>query len=70
MAGTVVISPEGVRDGETMLEATDADGAAYVQQMVEKATALQPGEQATCATSTPRPARRRCGSRTTPRGTG
>ena len=47
MAGTVVISPEGVRDGENMLEATDADGATYVQQMVEKATALQPGEQAT-----------------------
>ena len=47
MAGTVVISPEGARDGENMLEATDADGATYVQQMVEKATALQPGEQAT-----------------------
>ena len=30
-----------------MLEATDADGTAYVQQMVEKATALAPGEQAT-----------------------
>ena len=34
MAGTVVISPEGARDGENMLEATDADGATYVQQMV------------------------------------
>ncbi|TFV79523.1 methyl-accepting chemotaxis protein [Blastococcus sp. CT_GayMR19] len=47
MAGTVLISPDGVRDGEAMLEATDADGKAYVQEMVEEATALAPGEQAT-----------------------
>ena len=47
MAGSVLISPKGVRDGENMLEATDAEGTAYVQQMVEQATALQPGEQAT-----------------------
>ena len=47
IAGTVLISPEGVRDGEAMLEATDADGVTYVQEMVEKATALAPGEQAT-----------------------
>jgi hypothetical protein len=47
MAGTVLISPDGVRDGEALLEATDADGKAYVQEMVEKATALAPGEQAT-----------------------
>jgi methyl-accepting chemotaxis protein len=47
MAGTVVISPEGVRDGENMLEATDADGTPYVQQMVDAAVGLGAGEQAT-----------------------
>ncbi|MFP5370024.1 MAG: methyl-accepting chemotaxis protein [Actinomycetes bacterium] len=47
IAGTVLISPEGVRDGEAMIEATDAEGTPYVRQMVEAATALQPGEQAT-----------------------
>ena len=47
IAGQVLISPEGVRDGENMLEAVDAEGTPYVQQMVEQATALQPGEQAT-----------------------
>ncbi|WP_104524216.1 methyl-accepting chemotaxis protein [Blastococcus atacamensis] len=47
IAGSVIISPEGVRDGESMLEVTDADGRAYVEEIVEAAVALQPGEQAT-----------------------
>jgi methyl-accepting chemotaxis protein len=46
-AGTVLISPDGVRDGENMLAATDADGAPYVQQIVETAVALEAGQQAT-----------------------
>ncbi|RBY88895.1 methyl-accepting chemotaxis protein [Blastococcus sp. TBT05-19] len=47
IAGTVLISPEGARDGEAMLEATDADGKPYVKEIVEAAVALEPGEQAT-----------------------
>ena len=47
MAGTVLISPAAVRDGENMLEATDAEGSAYVQQIVEAGVGLQEGEQAT-----------------------
>ncbi|TQN43472.1 methyl-accepting chemotaxis protein [Blastococcus colisei] len=46
-AGTVLISPDAVRDGENMLEATDAEGAPYVQQMVDAAVGLADGEQAT-----------------------
>jgi methyl-accepting chemotaxis protein len=46
-AGTVLISPDGVRDGENLLEATDAEGTPYVQEMVDAAVELQPGEQAT-----------------------
>ena len=46
-AGTVLISPDGVRDGENMLEATDAEGSPYVQRMVEAAVGLEGGEQAT-----------------------
>jgi methyl-accepting chemotaxis protein len=46
-AGTVLISPDAVRDGENMLEATDAEGSPYVQQMVEAAVGLEAGEQAT-----------------------
>ncbi|CCG03049.1 Methyl-accepting chemotaxis protein (modular protein) [Blastococcus saxobsidens DD2] len=46
-AGTVLVSPEGVRDGEQLIEATDADGAPYVQQIVDAAVQLQDGEQAT-----------------------
>ena len=47
IAGNVLISRDGAHDGENLLEATDAEGAPYVQQMVERATTLQPGEQAT-----------------------
>ncbi|SDF54396.1 Methyl-accepting chemotaxis protein [Blastococcus aurantiacus] len=46
-AGTVLISPDGVRDGENMLEATDAEGSPYVQRMVEAGVELEAGEQAT-----------------------
>ncbi|RBY85797.1 methyl-accepting chemotaxis protein [Blastococcus sp. TF02A-30] len=46
-AGTVLISPDGVRDGENLVEATDAEGTPYVQRMVETAVALEDGEQAT-----------------------
>ncbi|WP_324277342.1 methyl-accepting chemotaxis protein [Blastococcus brunescens] len=47
IAGSVLISPDGVRDGENMLAATDAEGTPYVQQMVEAAVGLADGEQAT-----------------------
>jgi methyl-accepting chemotaxis protein len=46
-AGTVLISPNGALDGKKMLDATDAQGAPYVQQMVETAVGLKAGEQAT-----------------------
>jgi methyl-accepting chemotaxis protein len=46
-AGTVLISPDGARDGEQSLAATDADGVAYVQQIVDAAVQLKDGEQAT-----------------------
>ncbi|WP_346623011.1 methyl-accepting chemotaxis protein [Blastococcus montanus] len=46
-AGTVLISPDGIRDGEQLLTAADADGAPYVQQIVDAAVQLQDGEQAT-----------------------
>ncbi|TFV89637.1 methyl-accepting chemotaxis protein [Blastococcus sp. CT_GayMR16] len=46
-AGTVLISPDGALDGENLLDAVDADGAPYVQQLVEAAVALPAGELAT-----------------------
>ncbi|WP_116452482.1 methyl-accepting chemotaxis protein [Blastococcus litoris] len=46
-AGTVLISPDAVRDGENVLAATDAEGTPYVQQMVDAAVGLEAGEQAT-----------------------
>ncbi|MGY1827173.1 MULTISPECIES: methyl-accepting chemotaxis protein [unclassified Blastococcus] len=46
-AGTVLISPDGSRDGEQLLDATDADGVPYVRQIVDAALPLQDGEQAT-----------------------
>jgi methyl-accepting chemotaxis protein len=45
--GTVLVSPGAARDGEPLLEATDADGVRYVEQIVDAAVALAPGEQAT-----------------------
>jgi len=41
--GQYVIAPPGSRDGETIWEAKDASGRAYVQSMVEKAVKLAPG---------------------------
>ena len=46
-AGTVLVSPGGVRDGEALIDATDADGRPYVQEIVEAAVALEDGAQAT-----------------------
>ncbi|WP_222193493.1 methyl-accepting chemotaxis protein [Modestobacter italicus] len=46
-AGQVLISPDGATDGENLLETTDADGKAYVQEIVTKALELGDGEQAT-----------------------
>ena len=45
--GTVLVSRDGARDGETVLDATDADGVAYVEQIVDAAVGLGPDEQAT-----------------------
>jgi methyl-accepting chemotaxis protein len=47
LRGTVVVSQGGVRDGESMLDATDAEGTRWVEQVVDAAVELQPGEQAT-----------------------
>jgi methyl-accepting chemotaxis protein len=46
-AGTVLIGPDGTLDGENLLDAADADGDPYVQEMVAAAVALPDGEQAT-----------------------
>ncbi|PWW24739.1 methyl-accepting chemotaxis protein [Geodermatophilus normandii] len=46
-AGTVLVSPGGTRDGERLVDATDADGRPYVQEIVDAAVALEDGEQAT-----------------------
>ncbi|MEX5719726.1 methyl-accepting chemotaxis protein [Geodermatophilus maliterrae] len=45
--GTVLVSPGGTRDGEQVVDATDADGRTYVQEIVDAAVALADGEQAT-----------------------
>ena len=46
-AGAVLISPDGARDGKKELDATDARGVRYVQEMVNAAVALKDGAQAT-----------------------
>ena len=46
-AGTLLISPDGGTDGTTVLDAEDADGNAYVQQIVDAALQLDDGAQAT-----------------------
>ncbi|CCH88922.1 Methyl-accepting chemotaxis sensory transducer [Modestobacter italicus] len=46
-AGTVLISRDGSTDGTSLLDATDADGTAYVQQIVAAARGLEDGAQAT-----------------------
>ncbi len=43
--GEVLVSRDGARDGETLLEATDADGERYVEQIVDAAVQLPDGEQ-------------------------
>ncbi|BCA80711.1 methyl-accepting chemotaxis protein [Desulfuromonas sp. AOP6] len=42
--GVFVISPGGKNDGKNMLKATDQQGRAYIQDMVERAVQAQPGE--------------------------
>ncbi|MGY1785740.1 methyl-accepting chemotaxis protein [Geodermatophilus sp. SYSU D00698] len=46
-AGTVLVSPGGERDGEQLIDATDADGKPYAREIVEAAVALEDGAQAT-----------------------
>jgi methyl-accepting chemotaxis protein len=45
--GHYIISKNGERDGENIWEAKDANGRLFIQTMVEKAVALQPGQLAT-----------------------
>ncbi|WP_100498441.1 methyl-accepting chemotaxis protein [Geodermatophilus chilensis] len=47
LRGQVVVSQGGVRDGESLLDTTDAAGTRWVEQVVDAAVELQPGEQAT-----------------------
>ncbi|MCZ2814765.1 methyl-accepting chemotaxis protein [Modestobacter sp. VKM Ac-2984] len=46
-AGTVLISQDGQSEGTSLLEAQDADGEPWIQEVVAAAVGLQPGEQAT-----------------------
>ena len=46
-AGTVLISKDGTTDGTSLLDAKDADGKAYVQEIVDSALTLADGAQAT-----------------------
>src|SRR5215210_586334 len=46
-AGTVLIGREGAQEGENLLEAPDAEGTRYVQQIVEAAVGLDADGQAT-----------------------
>jgi methyl-accepting chemotaxis protein len=46
-AGTVLISQDGSTDGTSLLDAEDADGTAYVQEIVDVAKTLADGAQAT-----------------------
>jgi len=42
--GTYIISKNGDRDGESIWDATDADGNLFIQDMIGKALVLQPGK--------------------------
>ena len=42
--GSYVVSKEGKRDGESLWETKDANGVAFIQEIVNKAKALGPGE--------------------------
>jgi methyl-accepting chemotaxis protein len=46
-AGTVLVSKDGSGDGTSLLGATDADGKAYIREIVAAATSLTDGAQAT-----------------------
>ncbi len=46
-AGNYVISDDGARDGENIMEARDGEGGHFIREMIEKATALGPKETAT-----------------------
>jgi len=41
--GNYVISHQGTRDGENILQARDSDGVYFIQEIIAKATALPPG---------------------------
>ncbi|ABS02705.1 methyl-accepting chemotaxis protein [Kineococcus radiotolerans] len=43
-AGTAVVAPEGAADGDVMIDATDADGAPYVADLIAAAKELPAGE--------------------------
>ncbi|HTP52887.1 MAG TPA: Cache 3/Cache 2 fusion domain-containing protein [Anaeromyxobacteraceae bacterium] len=43
--GQVLVAPPGSKEGETLWEARDQSGNAYVQEIVTKAVNLKPGEQ-------------------------
>ena len=45
--GHYIISKDGDRDGENILNAIDADGNFFIQEIVEKAIELEPGEMTT-----------------------
>ncbi len=45
--GHYIISKNGERDGENIWEAVDSDGQLFIQEIIESAVALQPGELAT-----------------------
>ncbi len=47
LRGTVLVSRDGARDGEALIDATDAEGTRWVEQVVDAAVQLEPGEQAT-----------------------
>ena len=46
-AGNYVISDDGARDGENIMEARDEAGRYFIREMIEKATGLGPQETAT-----------------------
>ncbi|WP_369070535.1 methyl-accepting chemotaxis protein [Kineococcus terrestris] len=51
--GQAVVAPEGARDGQDMLEAVDADGEPYVQEVLDLAAGLDEGEFTTTAVRLP-----------------
>jgi methyl-accepting chemotaxis protein len=46
-AGTVLVSQDGSADGDSLIDAEDADGNAYIKAVVDTAVGLADGEQAT-----------------------